>query len=1131
MIAGLGRALLYFLLLVIVMAGVAFGVLQTRFAKDRIAQFAEEALTNDDQSARIEGLGGFLPFDIRVERFALSDKEGVWLEVDDARFEVSPTRLVSRELLIDRITAARVAVHRQPDLPPAEEEEPAEPFALPGLPDLPENLPVGLRAETIGVERIELGEPVIGEAMQLAFHGSVTTSPARERVDLHLDVDRTDKETLAATIALGVDLPGETIGIDVKVDETGGLVARLANMPEAGPLHLSLDGDGPLSAWRARLDLDIGNLVKGNVDLDLAYSQTPSIDLVAEIVPAEDTVPPEIDDIVGERLHLALQAAHPAPQQVELKTLSLTSRALTVDGSGKASLDDNIVEGTITARMDDLDRLSGIAGTPLGGALRLTLDAVGTFVDPTLQVDVDGSSLSGADFLVQTAEGRFDVSFLAPLDAGFEGVDVKGGLTVEGMQQGGEPLRPEDALTLAVKAHVPLEGEARIEQLDIVGETVDLSTRAVLAMPSLAGTARIEGHVESLEELMQALGSMAPPELALHGSLELTADATIGDGAKEIEADIRLTGSQIRGLPEGADPLLGSSPSLATRVTFVQGEAVRVDGLKLDAAALSMDGGASLGLDSGQALDGEVNLAIPALAAFSRIAKQELAGRAGATVTLAGSLGQPKAEAKARVQDLQAAGQDFDEIRLDATASGPADKLAGRVVVEAEQFGRTLGVSSDYALTPKTLELAGLALEGPATDIRGGLTLDLATSLAGGTLKGGISDLSALEPWHKQALAGSLAVDVELDDRSGRQDVVARIEIPTASGDFGRISGLSADARINDALGKLAVDAGIELAGFSAPDLEVTAAKVDLEGDAGLLNLNATASGRQKGEPFDITTAARLDVAGAPQQIFLDSLSGRAAGQDIELRAPARLVLDKGVMQIDKLDLVVGEARIQGGASMNDGRLAGRFDLGPLPLSMLASFGAPELTGTAEGRIELDGSSAKPRIGVTLDLAQIRPPGRFYRNKPGFDANIATTIGNGTLSLDVELAGLADQPGTITLSMPLGLSLDPPAFDFANTARLDGTIRAKADIGKLSVLAPLDGQRIAGVADIDLAIGGRVNRPDIRGRIVLDNGFVQDEGSGFTLADTALELEVKNQRVEIAKLQATDGGKGRIALE
>ena len=183
MIAGLGRALLLFLLLVIVMAGVAFGVLQTRFAKDRIAQFAEEALTNDDQSARIEGLGGFLPFDIRVERFALSDKEGVWLEVDDARFEVSPTRLVSRELLIDRITAARVAVHRQPDLPPAEEEQPAEPFALPGLPDLPENLPVGLRAETIGVERIELGEPVIGEAMQLAFHGSVTTSSESTRLN------------------------------------------------------------------------------------------------------------------------------------------------------------------------------------------------------------------------------------------------------------------------------------------------------------------------------------------------------------------------------------------------------------------------------------------------------------------------------------------------------------------------------------------------------------------------------------------------------------------------------------------------------------------------------------------------------------------------------------------------------------------------------------------------------------------------------------------------------------------------------------------------------------------------------------------------------------------------------------
>ncbi|MEZ5824881.1 MAG: translocation/assembly module TamB domain-containing protein [Geminicoccaceae bacterium] len=361
--------------------------------------------------------------------------------------------------------------------------------------------------------------------------------------------------------------------------------------------------------------------------------------------------------------------------------------------------------------------------------------------------------------------------------------------------------------------------------------------------------------------------------------------------------------------------------------------------------------------------------------------------------------------------------------------------------------------------------------------------------------------------------------------------MTADIAIPTASGDFGRIDGLAVKADVRDALGKLAVKAGIDLGGFSQPGLDVASARVDLDGDARLFKLSAKANGRQAGDEFDITTDARLDVLGPRQEIFLDRLTGRAAGQNIDLKSPAKLVLDKGVMQIDKLDLVVGEARIQGGANMGDGKLGGRFDLGPLPLSMLAQFGAPPLTGTAKGDIRLAGTPTAPKIDVALDIAEIRPGDSFYRNKPGFDADIRTAIGGGRLKLDVDLAGLAAEPGRISLSMPLGLSLEPFALDLSDTARLDGTVKAKADIGKLSVLAPLDGQRIAGVADLDLVIRGTLARPLVEGDIVLDDGVVQDAASGFTLADTTMRLEVKNQRIEIVKLEATDSDKGRISLD
>ncbi|MEZ5824882.1 MAG: hypothetical protein R3C97_09115 [Geminicoccaceae bacterium] len=702
MIAKIGRALLFLLLLVIVVAGVAFGVLQTRFAKDKIAALAEGALTNEHQSARIEGIGGLLPFDIRVATFELSDKQGVWLEVEDAHVELSPTRLVSRELLVDRITAARLAVHRQPDLPPAPEPEPAsdDTFALPEIPDIPESLPVALAAEKIAIERIELGEPLFGSAMELALDGGVATSPERDRLDLRLDLDRTDEETLSAAVRLGLDLATREVGVDVKVDETGGLVAKVADMPEAGPLHLRLEGNGPLTGWRANLELAVEGVVKGGADLGLVYSATPSIDLVAEIVPAEGTVPAEILDVIGERLDLALEASHPAPRKLELSKLLLKSRALQVDGSGVASLEGNLVDGSVTARIEDLDRLSGIAGTELGGAFDLRVDATGTFADPKLELNLDGNALSGADFFVRSCRAvsmwRCFRRSMPVFPASMSRVG-----SVDGLMQGGEPLRPENALTLAVKAHVPLEGQARIEQLDLVGAHVDLATTAEIAMPSLAGTAKVEGHVESLEELIAALGPMAPPDLALSGSLTLDADAVIGEEAREVDADIRLSTAGLRGLPQGADDLVGDAPGLSAKVAFVQGEQVRVSDLKLDVATVTASGDVALGLDAAQALNGRIDLDIPALSAFNEIAKQALAGRANAGITLAGSATAPEVAAKVRVEDFEAAGQGFDEIRLDATAAGPTDRLAGRVRLEAEQFARTLGSRQTTPSRPK----------------------------------------------------------------------------------------------------------------------------------------------------------------------------------------------------------------------------------------------------------------------------------------------------------------------------------------------------------------------------------------------------------------------------------------------
>ncbi|MCB1969226.1 MAG: translocation/assembly module TamB domain-containing protein [Geminicoccaceae bacterium] len=1129
MIRKLGRIALYSVLLMIVLIGIAFGALQTRFARDKIATLIQQALTDENQTAEVDGLGGLLPFDIRLASFRLADSHGIWLEVDDARLETSPWRLISRQVVIDRLGATRIAVLRSPDLPPSE-PQPDQPFSLPQPPDLPESLPVALDAGEIRVDRIELGEPLLGEAMTLTLDGGVRTTDNRDRLDARVDIHRTDKDTLGAVLGVNIDLAKGDIGVQADIRENGGLVARLSKIEEAGPLNVTLRGNGPLSSWRAKLDMAAEGLVKGGIQLGLQYTDTPDIDLAAEIIPSSDLVPRKFADLVGDSLNLDLKAGIPAPGQVKLERLKVRAALLTVDGKASASLDDNTFDGSITANVENLDRLSQLAGTSLGGTASLVLNAVGTFDNPAIEVNLDGSDLSGADFLAQTIEGRFDLALLSPLNEGFKGMDAKGGMTIQGLEQGGQPLRPEDSLTLALDAHLPLEGQAVVRQLEVVGQHVDLNATAQLDMPSLAGPAAIRLGVNDLAGLIHGLGPMAPQGLKISGSANLLIDAKIGEQAKEIDADITLNTKGIAGIPGGADGVVGSTPGLTAKARFVQGQRVEVKGLDVHAASASLKGDLALGLDKAKALGGRIVLDVPALSAFNDLAKQQLGGKVAADIKLAGSLSAPQVNAHAEISKLIAADQSFDRITLDATSSGPADKLGGKVALEAEQFSHVLSLSSEYILTPQSVNLSELKLSGPATDIAGDLAVDLKSRLASGNLKGGISDLSALEPWLRQGFTGALDVDVALSGNQGQQDAAAKIRIPTLSGSFGDVTGLDVDATVKDALGKLGVDGRIGLAHFSQPGLDITSATVNVGGDLDMLTLKANAEGQQQKDKFNIDTEARLSIKGEKREIYLDRLTGRAAGQDISLRSPAKVILDNGDVNVDKLDLVVGDARIEGNATMGKGRIDGHIQLGTLPLSMLASFGAPQLTGTAKGDLKLTGTTSKPAISLALNLDGVKPGDPFYTKKPGFGADINAKIDSGRMALDVSVDGMSPEPGKITLTIPLKLTLEPFAFDLASNAPLDGKVNAKLDMGQLSLLASLDGQRVSGIIDVDLAIGGRLDRPLLDGSMILDNGQFLDAASGFALVNTRMRLEAKGQSINIAKLEATDGATGRIGL-
>ncbi|WP_456308299.1 hypothetical protein, partial [Roseomonas rosulenta] len=151
----------------------------------------------------VEGLTGPLPGRIGVARLSMADEAGAWLEVEQAEVALDLMALLRRDVRITALTARRVALHRPP---PGSDASPPPPDPdAPLLPSLP-SLPVALHLDRLGVQRIELGAPVLGVAAVLALEG--TASLAGGALAARIEARRIDapaEARLVLDLAPGAD--------------------------------------------------------------------------------------------------------------------------------------------------------------------------------------------------------------------------------------------------------------------------------------------------------------------------------------------------------------------------------------------------------------------------------------------------------------------------------------------------------------------------------------------------------------------------------------------------------------------------------------------------------------------------------------------------------------------------------------------------------------------------------------------------------------------------------------------------------------------------------------------------------------------------------------------------------------
>lgn len=1111
-----GASLIGLLLLIV---AALYGLMASESGREWIkVQLESQLSTPGEAEITIGRIEGALPASVQLLDLRISDKVGVWLTADRIGLHWSPWSLAGRKLRIEALSVGSLAILRAPEMAPS--EEPDTQFELPAL-------PLDLALERLSVERLELGEPLLGVPASLRVEGEAGAQ-AGEDFRAALSVARIDGAEGRIALDARYERREDRLSLELEAREpAGGLTARLLALPDLPALALALQGEGPLADWQGRLAASAEGLAEGSAELALARDADRGLRLIltgsARLTMPE---PAPWARLLNGDLEFNADAGLQDDSRVTLAQARLESDALEATLAGRLDLPDLALDANARLSTKQPGLFNDLIGPLSLSGLTAELRAEGALLQPELRAKIEAAGLSAPDITAEAATATLAFEPTSPIDGGtlvgrLAGDGSLSGLRFVGLDPlpaligdtadwrlNGDLAAPGDRLAISVLtmtgAAIGLEGSGSAAL-----ESGDLAFSGSLTLPDLAVFADLSG-------------------LALSGSAETAFD--LRAAAAGATATVALD-TEFRDLGTGqpaADLLLGPQPHVFADLRLAADGSPSVEDLRLDGRALSVI--AAAGLDSAfERLEGRFDIALPDLSVLSPVVEQEITGRLSVTGETSGPLANPSLTGDAGIEGLRAAGLDLGRatarIGLDRLATGPQ----GQVALALEPPSGRIEAVSGLAVIEDLLRLDALQLSAQDAQAEGAFVIPLDGSPITGGLTGRVEDLAPWAGLAGVAASGRADIRLSLADGEGRQSAEARV----ALADFG----LEGEAALS--LGTATIDLGvadaIELAGIT---LEARLAALTLDalsldetslratGDSRALALALETGGRFI-EPLSLQGTATLGLDADRQSLNLESLSGEALKQSITLERPLAVTRSPDGFRLSGLDLRIGEGRVSGNARADGQGTAIDLQARDLPLA-LAGLAAPDLEPS--GKLSLDlavsGPAEAPNGTASLRLAEAG----FGESTglPGLDATVDAVWQANRLELDGRLGGFGGPEARLDAELPLRMSIDGPLPVLPTDEPVSGRLAWRGELATVWPLLPFDDHRLAGTADLDARLSGSFAAPRADGRLTLADGRYENLASGTLLEQLAVAVAFDDRSLRIEELTASDGGDGKL---
>ncbi len=897
-------------------------------------------------------------------------------------------------------------------------------------------------------------------------------------------------------------------------------------MPQAGDLKLDLEGAGPLSDWHGKLDLDAQNLATLSSTLDLAYTDHVGVGLEAHLTVDEQVLGSDVAELTGETIDLETTLDFRDPGLLKIAQLNLETAGPRLRAEGTVDLNQQQHDVSLSAQLDDLARASSLAKAPLAGSVSLDLKSTGALLEPKATLEIDGRGIAYDVFSLESLALALNADATKPVDSGAASGRATLDGTFVGLRQGDKPLLIDDKLTLHVAADVYDQKRVELEQLRIETGPASLDTQGDLDIKELAGSVNLTIDVPTLKPVVQTYAPDAAPDL--DGTLRLDLPVAIESQFQQIRAELTFKARDLVGLPPGAAELVGSTADLTVNAEFSEQKAIEVSKLELTAAELSLSGKADANLES-KDLSADLEARIADLSKLTSVAGTNLAGQVDLSVIASGTIDQPHTDLRVTASGLEAADQRFDTLTLTATQRGAVDQPHGTVGLTASVEDDELTLGGDYALKDDVATVENLVITAPQTRIEANAAYDLATSLANAEVEGSIENLDALKRWHGQNLEGRVLINAATTEDNGAQDVVLDLQTNGVVGDFGTIEQVILQGTVDAATTEPDVDLNLTLDTFSAPGAVVRDLTVKAEGLLSDLALAVTANGAAREIEIALDAQAQINAQSDVKSVVIQALDGTIGSKQLALAQPATVRVGGSDIEVSDFDLGFGDARLTADVGLTQQEARGDVRLSDLDLAMLEEFGAPALRGTLGLDVTSRGAPTAPVVNANATIASFAPDTADFDIESDIDLKV--DYADRRLAADLKATGLSDDPASVTASLPVGLSLQPFAFELADDAPIEGQASLHTTLERISAIAAIEDQYLSGPLAIDLTFGGALDNPLVDGEVSLKNASIADSLSGAELRDVNIVLAANDNRIDIQQFEARDNRKGTIGAE